>query len=169
MFSSSPRTSAVGTCSPRCRTCRPIPLSLGSGPTTRHLGRPALPPTPTSVRPHHLCLSGTYLSDMHAACWVIVQLVTHQGLCTARCQATVLPLSHLYSSLPPSAKPFRTTRDFGDVARRTSRGTPRTMWGRFLLYSSGSKQIPYPLHRPAHIWLIVKACFVPAFNFVPLV
>jgi hypothetical protein len=35
------------------------------------------------------------------------------------------------------------------------------MWGRFLLYNSGSKQVP--------IWLIVEARFVPAVYFVPLV
>ena len=28
-------------------------------------------------------------------------LIFHQGLCTAHCQATILPLSHLCSSLPP--------------------------------------------------------------------
>ena len=101
-----------------------------------------------SLPPQHLfvcitsILSGSHLSDVHVVCWVIVQrplLITHRGLCIAHCQATILPLSHLYSTLPPSAKPFATTRDFGDIARRTSRGTPRIMWGCFLLYNSGSK------------------------------
>lgn len=103
-------------------TCRPIPLQLllrlGSSMPPQ---RPALSPTPTSAR-----LDRLPLRHMHGL--PDNPTLNFQGLCTAHCQAITLPLSHLYASLPPPTKPFTTTCNYGRIARRTSRGTPRTIW-----------------------------------------
>ena len=121
------------------RTCRPIPLRLGGGAL---LQRPALSPVPTSACLVHLrSLWDAPLRHTRGSL-DNPSLIDHQGLCTAHCQATISPLSHLHSSLPP-----------GHLRRHaipaTLQGAPHeALWlpfGSPLTVQPGSKQIPYLL------------------------